>query len=37
MEYIPYRNESKFDSKDIPQNIKVKLGHAALFEKNDVL
>ena len=37
MEFIPYKNESKFDSNEIPQNIKVKLGHAALFSKNDEL
>ena len=37
MEFIPYKNESAYDSAEKAKSISVKLGHAALFGKNATL
>ena len=38
MEYVPYKKESSYDSElEAAKNIKVKLAHAALFDKDSVL
>ena len=34
MEFIPYKQESEYDSAEKAKKINVKLGHAALFGKN---
>ena len=35
MEFIPYKDETDYDSAEKAKSIKVKLGHAALFQKGE--
>lgn len=37
MEFMPYKKESSYNSEQKAKNIKVKLGHTALFGKKEKL
>ncbi len=37
MGFEVYKNESEYDSAEHAKSINIKLGHAALFGKNDEL